>query len=272
MNDRSGRLCPLLAFLLVSVFAYGQGTARETGEIVQYLKTGNLVYGAVVRDSEGIEVRRETYIRDSAGDIAQIVLRWADGRVERLGVSGDREWIVDPDGTGLYRVYNSDGTLKKEEYRDGDRILRRVTYQYPSGSSRASSVLDENVRDGTEERKDYGEDGLLIRELRIAADGAEETVSYAYDAEKRVIEIRTATNRKETRTRFMYGEDGTETEERFDSTGALVVRRIRRADDEIVEEQYDAGGLFARVYYKEGRKVREEILEDGNIKRVREAP
>jgi hypothetical protein len=246
--------------------------AAEGDEIVQYLKSEGAVYGAIVRNSSGAEIRRETYIRDGDGNILEIVLRRPDGTIERVGASGAQQWVAIQGSDGVYRTFNPDGTLKVEEDRSGAAILKRETYSYSGQPPHITVMVRELPGEGARQEMAYGLDGLLIRETRTNKDGGIETLLYAYDSQSRVTGIRKVTGRSESRKTFAYAEDGSETEESFDTTGALVLRTTKYADGSFVEEHYDAGRLFARNYFKDGRKVREEIISNGEAVRTRESP
>ena len=244
----------------------------EWGEVVQYLRADGVVYGAIVRDRSGEELRRETYVRDAEGNLMETVIRLPDGTVERVGVSFRKQWMAVQGSSGVYRTYNPDGTVKTEEERSGDVVLRRETFEYGGEPPRLVSLIRELPAEGSKKELTYGADGLVVRETRTERDGKPETSLYAYDDKRRVTEIRTRSGRSESRIAFSYAADGDTTEERFDATGALALRIVTKADGGVVEEHFDSGALFARTLFKDGRKVREEIVSNGQVVRVWESP
>lgn len=276
MSTASRRLFFAFLSILLAAESRGQASMQGTGtdgeEIVQYLGSEGVVYGCVVRDSSGREIRRETYIRDSEGRIAEILTQHPDGSVSRLGYSGNAQWLDYPEGSRLLRFFSPDGKLRTEELRNGEILLQRTTYRYGEGSSAVSFQLTERPQEKIREEKEYDSGGRVIRETRVASGVPPDVSLYSYDDEKRLSEIRRLSGRTETRTRFFYGPGGTETEEKFDAAGAMVLRTVRKEDGMVEEEHFDAGILFARMYFREGRKIREEILKDGQIVRVWEAP
>lgn len=244
----------------------------DWGEVVQYLRADGVVYGAIVRDRSGEELRRETYIRDGDGTLLETVIRFPDGAVERVGVSFRKQWMAVQGFPGVYRTYNPDGTVKTEEERSGDVVLRRETFEYGGDPPRLVSRVRELPAEGSRKEFAYGADGLVVRETGTERDGTPETSFYAYDDKRRVTEIRTRSGRSESRTAFAYAAAGETTEERFDATGALVLRIVTQEDGGVVEEHFNSGALFARILFKDGRRVREEIVSNGQVVRVRESP
>lgn len=244
----------------------------EWGEVVQYLRADGVVYGAIVRDGSGEELRRETYVRDGDGTLLETVIRLPDGTMERVGASFRKQWMAVQGSSGVYRTYNPDGTLRTEEERSGDVVLRRETYEHGGEPPRLVALVRELPVEGSKKELTYGTDGLVVRETRTERDGKTETSLYAYDDKRRVTEIRTRSGRSDLRTAFSYAADGDTTEERFDATGALVLRIVTKADGGVVEEHFDSGALFARTLFKDGRKVREEIVSNGQVVRVWESP
>lgn len=241
-------------------------------EIFRYVLAAGRVTGAVVTTPEGVELRRETYIRDSEGRVVDVRISLPDGRSARTGGSGGREWLGYPEGDLYFRVYRPDGVLELEESRNGSILLFRRTYTY-RGDSRSPSVVEEDrPGEGWKRRTEYGERGLPARESLSTADGPETVTLYEWDERDRPVGLRILEGRSERRVRFSYGEDGTETEERTDSTGALVLRILRNPDGSSVEERFDGGILFARTFLKDGRLTREEIYREGRLARVRTAP
>ncbi len=270
------RAAAALAAMLVPVLSSaGQDSEPgfdETDEIVRYVFADGRITGAVVSTPEGTELRRETYIRDSRGAVVDIRLLFPDGRRGRVGGTGGLEWMEFPEGDRIHRTYLPDGRLETEErFRGSTRISRR-DYRY-RGESRTPALLEEaRPEEGWKTVTEYGDRGQVLRETRTTDAGTEETSIYSRDDRDRPLEIRILSGRSERRIRYSYGENGAETEERTDTTGALVLRVVRNADGTSVEERFDGGTLFARTYLEGGRLVREEIYLEGRLVRVREAP
>ena len=271
--------CALIAALLFLIAPYGaaQGVLNTDGppqpeEMLRYLVSDGRVIGAVVSSPDGKELRRETYVRDSEGVIVEILLRFPEGRTARTGGAEGRQWIQYPDGSRLLRVYLPDGNLESEELRNGATTISRTAYSYGPDSRRPYRMEEERPGDKWRRIVEYGPRGLAEREIVSTDSEGSETSIYRYDAQDRILEIRILAGRAERRVRYSYGEDGSETEESTDSTGALVMRVRRERDGAAIEERWDGGELFARTYRRDGRLLREEFYLGGLLVRVREAP
>lgn len=261
----------LLLLSVISLRAQESAPAAPE-EIFRYILAAGTVTGAVVSTPEGVELRRESYIRDSEGRVVDIRMRFPDGRAARVGGAGGREWLGHPEGGLVYRVYRSDGTLELEELRRGSSVISRRTYTYPENSRSPSVVEEVRPGEGWKRRTEYDGRGLPVRETLSTASDPETITLYEWDDRDRPVGLRILEGRSERRVRFSYGEDGSETEERTDSTGALILRILRNPDGSTMEERFDGGVLFARTFRKDGRLTREEIYLDGRLVRVRTAP
>lgn len=264
-------------FLVLASAPRPAGQEPEAGfgageEVYRYTLAAGTITGAVVSTPEGVELRRESYVRDSEGRVVDIRIRYPDGGFSRSGGAEGRDWIVFPEGDGIYRGYHSNGKLKFEETRRGSTLISRRIYSYRGDSGTLSAVEESRPGEGWKLVADYGERGLVERETRTVSGRLDEVSIYEWDDRSRLVGILILEGRNERRVRITYGEDGTETEERTDTTGALALRIVRSSDGSTLEERYDGGALFARTFLRDGRLVREEIYSDGRLVRVREAP
>ena len=266
------------AFLLALIVQYevhAQQSGSDTSaleEIVRYTFSGGVLTGAVILTPRGEEVRREFYIRDSEGRIVEIRNQFPDGRSSRIGGAQGREWFEYPGGERIYRVYLQNGDLESEELRRGSVLVSKTTYTYQDDFRTPSVVEEIRPVEGLKRRTEYGERGLPLRELLSTSDGLETISSYEWDGRGRPTGIRILEGRNERSVRFLYGEDGSETEERTDTTGALILRMLKKPDGTLLEERFDGGVLFAKTFFKDGRRIREEIYLDGVLVRLREIP
>lgn len=281
MNPSRPRAVPAALFTALFLFTAsnlrGQdegsgGGGRPLEESIRYVLTDGLITGAIVSNLEGTELRRETYVRDSAGRVVDILIRFPGGGTARTGGSGGREWIEYPGGLRVYRVFLPNGALESQEQRLGPELVSRTTYRYSGDSLRPSHMEEDRPGEGWRRVTEYGDRGLAKQEVLTTPSGPDQTSLYTWDDKDRPLEILVKVGRGERRIRYAYGEDGSETEERTDTTGALVLRVIRKPDGTSVEERFDGGVLFARTFLLDGRLVREEIYLDGRLIRVREAP
>ncbi len=252
--------------------AGSSGGERPPEESIRYVLADGLITGAVVSAPGGTELRRETYVRDSSGRVVDILIRFPDGGTARAGGAGGRDWIEYPDGLRVYRSFLPSGALESEELSLGPDLLSRTTFRYAGDSLRPSIKEEYRPKEGWKRVTEFGARGLVEREVLTTPSGPAETSLYAWDDGDRLLEILIKAGRGERRIRFAYLQDGSETEERTDTTGALVLRVHRKPDGTSVEERFDGGVLFARTFLVDGRLVREEFYLDGRLVRLREAP
>lgn len=269
---------PCLILLIASIgLAHAQGPVSETErladeEVVRYLRTDGVVYGSVITDSVGTILRRETYLRDSAGRIVQILIQYDRDKSTRLVAYGNKDWMEYPDKTQVLRQYNTDGSLNSEELRESGLVRSRTAYDYRGDPPYIAQKREEQPGEGLVRITEYNSRRLPLLETTVRKDGIDTIRSFVYDERDRLVEVVQTSGRSVTRVEYLYGEDGRRTEERFDATGVIVLRIREISDDSTVEEHFDGGRLFARVYRREGRVYREEILSGDRIVRLRETP
>lgn len=276
MNSPLLRICASVILILISAPGpWGQEPEADIGpgqEVYRYTLAAGMITGAIVSTPGGVELRRESYVRDSEGRVVDIRIRYPGGHTSSTGGAEGRDWIVFPEGDGIYRRYLPNGALELEESRRASVVISRKTYRYRADSGTLSAIEESRPGEGRKIVAEYGERGLLVRETKTVTGGIDEVSIYEWDEQERLIAIRILEGRSERRVGFVYGADGIETEERTDTTGSLALRIIRKPDGSTVEERYDGGALFARTFFREGRLAREEIYFEGRLVRVRESP
>lgn len=152
----------------------------------------------------------------------------------------ERAW---QDG-GVQRTVTTkaDGTTTIEEYQ---------TAGPARGQLRSRSIKSGSMA-LLEELHTYDDSGRLVELRRWTPDGLELS-EYAYDAAGALLTERLSAGAGPT-------------------TLMLVVARTYEGPTTYLEESYDAGTLFARVRYQDGRRVLEEMLKDGSVVRTRQLP
>jgi len=115
----------------------------------------------------------------------------------------------------------------------------------------------------------YDAAGRQVAETTTVAGAVTERIQWTRDDAGRVlVKHRTGTGGTEE-VRTTWAADGTlEREEHF-FRGARVKNVIRPAGDERIEELFEEGELFLRVYYRGDTRVREEVILDGVVVRER---
>lgn len=207
-------------------------------------------------------------------------LRAEAGELAGSSPSGNA-WYSYADGRGrllVYSSYGSDGKLlARLSYRADDSgsaapaLELEELYAYEDGRPVSLTVRD--IAAQTERVLNYDESGRPWRE-KLSLDGKE--ISWTerlWDGQGRLSSesLWTLAGGDET-VAYEYGESGELSAERRSKGGLPVLVRLYEADGVVVEELYDKGLLFARVWKKDGRAFKEQIVRDGAVLRERTLP
>lgn len=225
---------------------------------------------------DGAEQRMVSYLYDPLGRL--VSTRESSGissGATRYEGGTSTSWLQDVDTLEL-RDYDGDGHLvaitrylrtdvqSREErtWQDGT-VQRSVTTKadgtitvdaYQTAGPARGQLRSRSIKSGPtallEELRSYDDDGRLVEVRRWSSDGLELS-EYAYYADGALLT-----------ERLSAGESPT--------TLTLVIARTYEKPTTYVEESYDAGSLFARVRYEDGRRVLEELLKDGAVVRSRQ--
>jgi hypothetical protein len=206
-----------------------------------------------------------------------------DGRLLRFessgGSSGSGElragaesvmW-TEEGGRLTLRYYDAEGRLARIERFEG-RELSFIETRSWSGS-RVQSITREDPRTKSLVRERYDDDGLLTLQETYDGERLRSTESRGYDEEGRLLSIA----REETIAGIVtallieraYAEDGSLAAERRYRDALPELFILWSAAGDYVEEHYDGGRLFARVYFRANVKHREEIIQGGIVVRER---
>ncbi len=194
----------------------------------------------------------------------------AGGSGELLAGAGSVMW-TEEGGLLMLRHYSAEGRLARVERYDGDELVAAETYFYDDAVLQA--IEREAMRLKSLVRERYDQSGRLTLAEGYEGGRLRYTERRGYDGEGRLLSI----------ARDEHGADGVSAllvERSYADTGALALEKRSRnglpllvtawsAQGEYVEEHYDEGALFARVYYRENKKYREEIIQGGTVVRER---
>jgi len=270
---------------------YGPGGAlvREAEE------ENGIIREEMVYDADGRPATERRFL--DGGIVEEVSFGYESGRLRRKTTSaggtvlGTVEYLYAPDGrlasaiestgeswgnsvatAGLSRSWRVSGDLVELRGYDGDGRL--VSISKYAGTSHLM-----------EERRFWLE-GDLERSVVTADDGTTTTKSYVTDGAARgepwsvIVEKGGNEQGKLSRLEqddggslsvmeYQYDEKGTlSLERRFAEASLAAVVRYGEPGSR-VEEAWDRGALYARVYWKDGRKVLEEIIKDGVVVRSR---
>lgn len=280
-------------------FAPGGAPEREVAE-----ENGG-IRGELVYDADGRPSTERRFL--DGGIVEEISFGYESGRLRRKTtgaggkITGTIDYLYAPNGrlasaiestgefwgnsaaaTGLSYSWRSNGDLVDLRGYDGDgRLVSLSRY------AAASRVMDE---------RRFWLEGALERSVVTALDGTTTTTSYVTGgaasgepwsvivekdgrvafAERRDFDERGMLSRLEqdeggslTVMEYQHDAEGAlSLERRFVESSLVAVVRYGEPGSRI-EEAWDRGALYARVVWKDGRKVLEEIIKDGVVVRSR---
>jgi len=186
--------------------------------------------------------------------------------MERPRSGQTASWVGTPEGL-ILSVYDNTGRLVQSRNYRGVVLVSTEERIWRDG--KLASISTEKHEDGTRLVLSYDEAGRVAS--RIESKGTEILAffEFEYDQNDRlVLENRETTGKMET-LEYVYDSEGNLLTETITLNGLLSLSRTYTDPDEMLEEYYDKGRLFARVLYKGGRKVKETILSDGKPVRER---
>ncbi len=186
--------------------------------------------------------------------------------------SGSSSWRITETGLEL-RSYNATGRLapisvyhgaerlshEQRSWKDG--VLERVTLETAKGPTTST---------------DYILTGPALGEIALVTvangDKTLSTERREYDEKGRLARVETSVRGRETAVAYEYGDDDVLDATKTSMEGVLVSVIRNESSTTRVEELYDAGAMFARVRYEDGRRVLEEMIRDGVVVRTRSFP
>lgn len=178
-------------------------------------------------------------------------------------------WRKGPDGLEL-RLYDAAGRLAAVRIYDGTVLKSDETRTWAGDVLEHSELV---ANDGTKTSTTYAVTGAAAGSiLSITVERGGTTLSSdrrSYDDAGRVLRMETETGGRRAVTEYAYDEKGMlSVEKRFIDPGQLLVIRHESSNDK-VEETYREDILIARVSYRDGRRVKEELYKDGAVIRTR---
>ena len=169
--------------------------------------------------------------------------------------------------------YDRQGRLVEREYWYGGELMEREQFEYRGEADiRESSRLEELSLERMT-RRGYDDEGRVVLIEVTDGDGQTERIVHARDGQGRIVETTRRGPRGIENWLFEYGAGKEPVREEYRVRGSLERITLYSAEGEErlrVEELYRDGRLFMRVHYRSGQKVKEEVLRNGEVVRVRE--
>lgn len=277
---------------LESVLEYsdGQPTGRrmydETGALVEELRyadgkpvelirnvwTGGSLGAIEYEEPPGELRRRDLYLYAAQGELREVRRSWSDGRssVSRYSTASGRllEEYHSQAGADVLVRYDARGRLaERREWKTGALVSASV-FSYVGT---AGVPAEEAVRlDGEGRRivRRFDAAGRVVEQETFSAGRSIEKIAQRYEG-GRLVSRRQLGTGSQSEAVFSYDSDGNLVSETLSDASGTVKRTVHFKGGERAEERYRQGRLVLRLYYRGERVVREEIIRDGEVVRVR---
>jgi antitoxin component YwqK of YwqJK toxin-antitoxin module len=246
-------------------FFLTDGSVEET----TYIHDGSRLVSST-QFKGGISIGSRVYIYYPDGRLAGV--REQTGNqgmptgMERPRTGQTSSWTSTPVGL-ILSFYDNSGRLALCRTYRGAVLVSTEERVWRDG--RLISLSTERHEDSIRIVLSYDEAGRVESSLESRGKEIVAFHEFEYDQDGRLVFESRETPEKLETLAYEYNEDGSLLAETRILNGLLSHARIHTAPDEMLEEYYDKGKLFARVWYRGGQKVRETIISDGKIVRDR---
>ena len=246
-------------------FFLSDGSVEE----IRYIYDGSRLVSST-QFKDGVETGSRIYLYFLDGRLAgvreQVANQTLSVGMERPRSGQTSSWTSTPEGLILTSYDNTGRLVRSRKYRGAvlESTEERIWFD-----GKLLSISSEQHEDGTRVVLSYDEAGRL--ESKLESKDAELIAlhEFGYDQEDRLVFESLETGERLETLEYEYDADGSLLAEIRILNGLLSLSRIYTDPDEMLEEYYDKGKLFARVWYKGGQKVRETIVSDGQTVRDR---
>jgi antitoxin component YwqK of YwqJK toxin-antitoxin module len=251
--------------VILERFFLPDGSVEET----RYIHDGDRLISSIqFKNGDETGSRFYRYYPDGrlAGVREQMVDKtWLAG-TERPKTGQTVSWASKSDGL-ILSIHDDDGRLVGSRTYNGSVLVSTEDRIWRDG--RLVSISSEKPAEGTRLILGYDIAGRLESRLEMKDGKNLALYEFVYDQDNRLVAERRETRVGKETIEFVYGSDGELVSETRHLDGLLALSRTYSGTDELLEEYYDKGVLFARIRYKDGRKVSETILSGGRIVRER---
>ncbi len=250
---------------------FSDGALTERRE---YRYRGNLLVEMLSFDAAG-ELARSDEFQYGPGGVLRVV-RTVDsaGRTRNAYYAALDGRLIEEYHEGLhtdirvrYDEYNR--PIDEVEYVDGVRTVSTFyTYESAAGSG-ASKIRAIDHGQERETLRTYTAGGDILEEREYRAGTFERGFAYLYDGDL-LVERQGLGVARGVRELFEYNEDGALQGVRYLRNGRLQRERRYLDENEYIDVFYRDGTEVLRSYYRDDRRLREEVLQDGQVVRTRE--
>ncbi|GAB6089509.1 hypothetical protein [Spirochaeta dissipatitropha] len=225
-------------------------------------------------DSHGEVEYRDSFVYRDEGALRQVERRYPDGTSRSSQYSFHSGVLRDelhrlPDGSMLLVRFDSGGRINQERIIRNETIVEQTVFHYENSAIRQPLRSETDLFERNRRILRNYEAGLIVSEMEYAGNDLLKESGWEYSEERRIIRRWTEKAGQREVREFAYAEDGSLSEERLLIDSELQEIRSYEGQSEILE-MYRRSEAVLRVYFSEGRRIREEVLHAGEIIRVRE--
>lgn len=255
------------AGVISSVTVYRNGRPQEEEDYLDgkletkriYSYEQGLLATIEVQGPDGSLRYRTTIYRGPEGRLRRAVRAYPDGRdVESAYVYAGGSLLAEWHGTdreGELMRYNGSDLAAQEDWK-GSAIVNQTDFS-PDG--KGQSAVETNFATGTVSRRSYDAKGRELSEEVVRKDVTVSRSEFRYEGD-RLIDKLVLTPGVREESRYTYGRDGKLAKVVVTRNLKVVKVTIYTGENSSYEELYANGKPFLRVYYKDGNKVREEVV------------
>jgi len=255
------------AGLISSVTAYRDGRPREEEDYLDgkletkriYSYDQGLLASIAVQGADGNPLYRTTIYRGPDGRLRRAVRTYPDGRVVESAYTYDNgslsaEWHG-TDRQGELIRYSGSALAAIEEW-EGKEIVNQTDFAPDRKGQRA---VETDFATGTVTTRVYDAQGRELSEQVVKKDVTVSRTELRYEG-NRLVEKLVLTPGVREESRYTYDRDGKLAKVELTRNLKVTKVTVYTGDNSSYEELYANGKPFLRVFYKDGNKVREEVV------------
>jgi antitoxin component YwqK of YwqJK toxin-antitoxin module len=244
----------------------------KPAERIRYAYDGNRLSKIEYDDQDGKPGRRDEYLYGAAGELREVRRLWPDGRrsASRYATVGGlllEEYHSQAGADMLVRFDRQGRPAERRDWKEKS-LFSSTAYAY---DGLTGPLLEERVSlpvSGRRIVRRFDAGGRMIEEETFAAERSLGKVSQKYENGRLAVRRQIGPGGVQE-SAFSYDADGRLSVETLKDGASILKKTTYLANGERAEELYRQGRLVLRLYIRAERVVREEIIRDGEVIRVR---